>query len=179
MEIESEDPQSQTLKKVLFYYDDIIGTYNYSSTHPMRPFRVTMTQELVQAYKMTPYLDYFDNTICESFYKDGFDKVLTKFHSDDYIDLIKQVTPENKQDYSDQLLRYNFGEDCPVLDRLYEYCTVYSSASVVTAQIMKERGFKTGINWSGGFHHAKQSEASGFCYINDAVLAILEMLKYY
>lgn len=34
------------------------------------------------------------------------------------------------------------------------------------------------INWAGGLHHAKKSEASGFCYINDIVLAILELLKY-
>ncbi len=33
------------------------------------------------------------------------------------------------------------------------------------------------VNWSGGLHHAKKSEASGFCYINDIVLAILELLK--
>lgn len=35
------------------------------------------------------------------------------------------------------------------------------------------------INWAGGLHHAKKSEASGFCYINDIVLAILELLKYH
>ncbi len=35
------------------------------------------------------------------------------------------------------------------------------------------------INWSGGLHHAKKSEASGFCYINDIVLGILELLKYF
>jgi acetoin utilization deacetylase AcuC-like enzyme len=35
------------------------------------------------------------------------------------------------------------------------------------------------INWSGGLHHAKKMEASGFCYINDIVLAILELLKYH
>ena len=49
------------------------------------------------------------------------------------------------------------------------------------------------MNWSGGLHHAKkvffvffstllfvfQSEASGFCYLNDIVLAILELLKYH
>ncbi len=29
----------------------------------------------------------------------------------------------------------------------------------------------------GGMHHAKKAEASGFCYINDIVLAILELLK--
>jgi hypothetical protein len=34
------------------------------------------------------------------------------------------------------------------------------------------------INWSGGLHHAKRNQASGFCYVNDIVLAILEMLKY-
>jgi hypothetical protein len=33
------------------------------------------------------------------------------------------------------------------------------------------------INWSGGLHHAKKSEASGFCYINDIVLAILGAFK--
>lgn len=34
------------------------------------------------------------------------------------------------------------------------------------------------VNWSGGLHHAKKAEASGFCYMNDIVLAILELLKY-
>lgn len=31
----------------------------------------------------------------------------------------------------------------------------------------------------GGLHHAKKSEASGFCYSNDIVLGILELLKYH
>ena len=35
------------------------------------------------------------------------------------------------------------------------------------------------INWAGGLHHAKKSEASGFCYVNDIVLAILELLKHH
>ena len=29
----------------------------------------------------------------------------------------------------------------------------------------------------GGMHHAKKAEASGFCYCNDIVLGILELLK--
>ena len=35
------------------------------------------------------------------------------------------------------------------------------------------------LHRSGGLHHAKKSEASGFCYVNDIVLAILELLKYH
>ena len=34
------------------------------------------------------------------------------------------------------------------------------------------------VNWAGGLHHAKRFEASGFCYVNDIVMAILELLKY-
>ena len=32
---------------------------------------------------------------------------------------------------------------------------------------------------AGGLHHAKKREASGFCYINDIVLGILELLRTY
>ncbi|KAK8690514.1 hypothetical protein V6N13_074046 [Hibiscus sabdariffa] len=35
------------------------------------------------------------------------------------------------------------------------------------------------INWAGGLHHAKKSEASGFCYVTDIVLGILELLKFH
>jgi histone deacetylase 1/2 len=35
------------------------------------------------------------------------------------------------------------------------------------------------INWAGGLHHAKKCEASGFCYVNDIVLGILELLKFH
>jgi histone deacetylase 1/2 len=35
------------------------------------------------------------------------------------------------------------------------------------------------INWSGGLHHAKKCCSSGFCYINDIVICILELLKTY
>ena len=42
---------------------------------------------------------------------------------------------------------------------------------------LNEKASDIVINWSGGLHHAKKSEASGFCYINDCVLAILELLK--
>ena len=35
------------------------------------------------------------------------------------------------------------------------------------------------INWAGGMHHAKKGQASGFCYTNDIVLGIIEMLRFY
>lgn len=44
---------------------------------------------------------------------------------------------------------------------------------------LNKQATEIAVNWAGGLHHAKKSEASGFCYVNDIVLAILELLKYH
>ena len=67
--------------------------------------------------------------------------------------------------------------DCPVFDGLYEFTQLYTGASIDGAIRLNNDDADIAINWSGGLHHAKKSEASGFCYINDIVLAILELLK--
>ena len=35
------------------------------------------------------------------------------------------------------------------------------------------------INWYGGWHHAMKDEASGFCYCNDIVLAVLHLMDHF
>jgi histone deacetylase 1/2 len=80
-------------------------------------------------------------------------------------------------DYIRQLQRFNVGEDCPVFDGLFEFCQMYTSGSIGGAIRLNEDLADISINWAGGLHHAKKSEASGFCYVNDCVLAILELLK--
>jgi histone deacetylase 1/2 len=69
------------------------------------------------------------------------------------------------------------GEDCPVFDGLFQFCQTYSGGSVGGAVRLNRGDNPAVINWMGGLHHAKKTEASGFCYINDIVLAILELLK--
>lgn len=78
-----------------------------------------------------------------------------------------------------QMQRFNAGEytDCPVFDGLFEFTSLYTGASLDGAVKLNQGATDVAINWSGGLHHAKKSEASGFCYINDIVLAILELLK--
>ena len=66
-----------------------------------------------------------------------------------------------------------------VFDGLYDYCRVYSGGSIDGAVKLNHGVCDVAINWAGGLHHAKRSEASGFCYINDIVLGILELLKFH
>ena len=35
---------------VVYYFDEMIGTYHYANNHPMKPLRVAMTDELVKCY---------------------------------------------------------------------------------------------------------------------------------
>lgn len=80
-----------------------------------------------------------------------------------------------------QMRRFNLGAvgeaDCPVFDGMFEYFQIYTGGSVGGADLINEGDADIVMNWSGGMHHAKKGEASGFCYINDIVLAILELLK--
>lgn len=86
----------------------------------------------------------------------------------------------------------NLDGDCPVWDGLYEFCSLSSGGSigialivisyhlinhVAAAQKLNRGEADIAINWGGGLHHAKKAEASGFCYVNDINLAILELLR--
>jgi histone deacetylase 1/2 len=62
---------------------------------------------------------------------------------------------------------------------VFEFSQISAGGSLDAAYIIKENMADVCVNWAGGLHHAKKSEASGFCYINDIVLAILELLRYY
>ena len=91
---------------------------------------------------------------------------------------LNRVTPSNYSNFSKFLHRFNIGvDDCPVFDGVYDFCRYSSGASLECARKISSGSSDVAINWSGGLHHAKRFEASGFCYVNDIVLAILELLR--
>ena len=102
---------------------------------------------------------------------------MTRFHTDEYIDLIARVTPEIADELTDNGTRFLIGEDCPALDGLFDFCSISCGGSISAANRINSGLTDVAINWSGGLHHAKKREASGFCYTNDIVLAILELLR--
>lgn len=61
------------------------------------------------------------------------------------------------------------------MEEHFEMCL--SSHDACSKHVTAFLGVFRAANWSGGMHHAKKSEASGFCYVNDIVLGILELLK--
>lgn len=50
--------------------------------------------------------------------------------------------------------------------------TVCSSELLEGAARLSRDKCDIAINWAGGLHHAKKSEASGFCYVNGKLRAL-------
>ena len=159
-----------TKKRVTYFKVEDIGNYHYGQGHPMKPHRNRMTDSLVAAYGIHRHCEIIKPGLVSSM-------ELSRFHSEDYINFLRVVTPDNCGDFDRQMRRFNVGDDCPIFDGLYEFCHLYSSASIQGAARLNQGKSDIVCNWTGGFHHAKKCEASGFCYVNDIVLAILELLK--
>lgn len=158
--------------QVAYFYDPEIGQYYYGKGHPMKPQRVRMAHSLILHYGLCSAMDCYRSVPAHA-------DDMTTFHAEDYVSFLQTITQDGVKDMEDELERFNLLDDCPVFDGLWNYCQSYTGASLGAAVTLNYGGADIAINWSGGLHHGKKAEASGFCYVNDIVLAILELLKYH
>jgi histone deacetylase 1/2 len=138
----------------------------------MKPHRLKLAHHLVLSYGLYKEMECYKP-------HPATPGEMAKFHSEDYVHFLSRISPDNLKPYTTQMQKFNAGDhtDCPVFDGLFEFAQLYTGASIDGAIQLNNGQTDIAINWSGGLHHAKKSEASGFCYINDIVLAILELLK--
>ncbi|GAA96776.1 uncharacterized protein L969DRAFT_54680 [Mixia osmundae IAM 14324] len=159
-------------KRVCYFFDSDIANHHYGSGHPMKPHRIKMTHSLTMNYGLYKRMEIFRA-------KPATRKEMAQFHTDEYVELLARITPDNMEAYAREQAKFNVGDDCPVFDGLFEYCSISAGGSMEGAARLSRDKCDIAINWAGGLHHAKKAEASGFCYINDIVLGILELLRYH
>ncbi|KAG0292391.1 histone deacetylase, partial [Dissophora globulifera] len=159
-------------KRVAYFYDQNIGNYHYGPGHPMKPHRIRMCHSLVMNYGLYNKMEIYRA-------RPGSKKEMTAFHTDEYIDFLSRVSPDNMDAYAKEQMKFNVGDDCPIFEGLFEYCQLSAGGSMEGAARLNNGSCDIAVNWAGGLHHAKKTEASGFCYVNDIVLAILELLRYH
>ncbi|EAY04719.1 acetylpolyamine aminohydrolase, putative [Trichomonas vaginalis G3] len=158
--------------RIAYFYDEEIGNFYYEEGHPMKPVRVRMTHSLVLAYKLHNHLQVFRPHRATA-------TEMMRFHSPDYIKFLQNATPENSITSIQEQKRYCIGSDCPVFENIFEYCQISAGGSICAAQRLNYNLADIAINWAGGLHHAAKEKPSGFCYIADCVLGIMELLKYH
>jgi histone deacetylase 1/2 len=110
-------------RRVSYFYDSDVGSFHYGQGHPMKPHRVRMAHNLIVSYNLYKDMDVFRPPLVDA-------GELTRFHSDDYVNFLRAVTPDNMHEHLRQLQRFNVGEDCPVFDGLFEFCQISASGSI-------------------------------------------------
>ncbi|KAG7193532.1 histone deacetylase [Scheffersomyces spartinae] len=159
-------------KRVAYFYDADVGNYAYGAGHPMKPHRIRMAHSLIMNYGLYKKMEIYRA-------KPATKQEMCQFHTDEYIDFLSRVTPDNLEMFAKEQIKFNVGDDCPVFDGLFEYCGISGGGSMEGAARLNRGKCDVAINYAGGLHHAKKSEASGFCYLNDIVLGIIELLRYH
>jgi len=151
-----------------YFLDLNFGDFFYGVDHPMKPIRINMVHDLIFSYGLHEHLQTDHSSKVTK-------KAILNFHENTYL---ASFFKEKKR-CQKSLIKISkiFEEDCPVFSGIAAYCQIYSGGSISGARNLNKGKNSIAINWSGGLHHAKRKESSGFCYVNDIILSILELLK--
>ena len=160
--------------RVSWHANPDVEPHHFGQSHPMKPWRLTLTKQLVMAYGMHHAMDLY--LARAATYEE-----MAEFHNTDYLDFLQSVIPADMEEpkQAARLQNFNFGDDCPIFDGMFNYGSLYAGGSLDASRKLCNNQSDIAINWSGGLHHAKKAEASGFCYINDIVLGILQLLRHH
>ena len=95
--------------------------------------------------------------------------IVTGFHSERYIEVLRRA----ERGEMDMLgLEMGLGTpDTPVFVGMTDYALLAAGATLTAAELVATGQVHVAFNPSGGYHHAHAERASGFCYVNDVVLA--------
>ena len=55
---------------------------------------------------------------------------MTRFHTDEYVDFLSKVTPENARRLTYQGTRFLVGDDNPPFEGVFEFCSISAGGSV-------------------------------------------------
>ena len=143
--------------KTAFLYSNSYLGYNFGPHHPLKPERTKTTFELLQRLKI------FDGIAEHYLPKPASQEDLRLVHSNEYIQMVKA-----KCDVGKGYLDYG---DTPARKGIYEAASAIVGGSILGADIIMNGKAKHAFNVGGGLHHAKRSNAAGFCVFNDVAIA--------
>jgi acetoin utilization protein AcuC len=151
-----------------FVGHDIYREAAYGSLHPLTIPRVESVIDLCRA------LDWFVPGEYVASPRASVDE-LCAFHAPDYLVALQSASASGAVDaYTRQ--RYGIGTmENPLFAGLFERASTAVGGSIRAAELAL--GGRVAFNPAGGTHHGRRDRASGFCYLNDPVFAVLRLLR--
>jgi len=153
--------------ETLYVSSDIYRNRAFGSNHPLSIVRHAAVTDLLH---MLGWLD-------AAHYRDSRPATfaqLTSFHRRDYVRALQHANATGRVD-PDVRERYQVGTfENPLFPGLYDRAAMTVGGSILAAELANDGGVV--FHPSGGTHHGRPDRASGFCYFNDPVFAIMTLL---
>jgi acetoin utilization protein AcuC len=156
--------------KTALIHSDEWRRFDYGPEHPLRMERLGLTWGLMEAYGLTtlPRAKVLAAAPAEV-------TEIARFHAPEYLDILRAVSAG---DWVPHAARYGLGPgDNPIFPGLWEAAQLGAGGSLFAAALVAEGEVDRVFHFAGGLHHAMPDRASGFCYVNDAVLAIMALRR--
>ncbi|UCF30690.1 MAG: acetoin utilization protein AcuC [bacterium] len=154
----------------LLVYSPKYRDYSYGPFHPLRPTRLHLTHVLMEKYGL---LNGPAVSVSEPSPADRRD--LLRVHAEEYLTALERV---NGGRSFHGALRYGLGHgDNPVFEGVNDWSRLVCGGTLEAVRAVAGGRALASFHTGGGFHHAHRSRAAGFCYLNDAAVAIAEQVE--
>lgn len=153
----------------LFFGADIYRGSSYGKTHPLRVPRVSTVMDLCRAmgwfapgqYRISPRAK---------------PAALLTFHTADYIAALQRAQEAGEVDPATRE-RHALGTlSNPVFPEMFDRPATGAGGVMLAAELLAHAPGGAIHVPGGGTHHGRPDRASGFCYLNDAVLGLMAWL---
>src|SRR5213594_1728226 len=158
----------KTALKTALIHSDAWTRFDYGPQHPLRMERLGLTWRLMEAYGLTT----LPGAVVRA-PEPAPESALAVYHGAEYLQMLKATNGGQAPKLAE---RFGLGPgDNPVFPGLWDAARLCASGSLLAADLVASGQADRVFHFAGGLHHAMPSRASGFCYVNDAVLAILRL----
>jgi acetoin utilization protein AcuC len=161
-------PAAERPPSALFVGSDVYRRPAFGKHHPLSIIRVSGVVDLCRM------LGWFDpGQYRES--PQATTEQLREFHDADYIEALRAADASGKVE-QEVRRRYRIGTmENPLFPGLFLRASTAVGGSIHAAELAMDG--RVVFHPSGGTHHGRANRASGFCYFNDPVFAVLTFLS--
>lgn len=138
--------------------------FDFGEAHPFKVYRLGLFFDLCQHYRLVerPDVDLVP-------LREATEEETLPFHSKGYLEALRLASSGM---WVPNQFAHGLGTtDNPIFPDVYEWGMLIAGGSIDAAEALLH-GATRAFNPAGGLHHAMPSRASGFCHVNDGVLAI-------
>ncbi|MBC8377920.1 MAG: acetoin utilization protein AcuC [Planctomycetes bacterium] len=160
---------TESTKQKAFIHSSELEQYPYPDSCPFKTSRAGKVRAMLDSMGLLSGKDKVEVEPVPATFE-----MLAKFHTPEYLRSLQRAG-EGEYEYEMLMMQLGTG-DCPVFEGMYDYATLAAGATITGARLIADGKATIAFNPSGGYHHAFDDHAGGFCYVNDVVLGCMTLV---